>query len=109
MDDVSDEVLLVYQRVVKVANYFLDNARGGISLADLKDFDPTVERIAKNMRLLAMLVRELASDSCGDESIAINAHQCCIIMEQIALAVELEKDSEISELVKVLDMHANGN
>lgn len=109
MDDVSEEVQSVFQRVVKVANYFLANAEGGFSLDDLKDFDPTIERIAKNMRILAMVVRELASDSCGDEGIAINAHQCCIVMEQIALAVELEKEDEIPKLVEMLDMHANGS
>ena len=108
MDGVSEEVQLVYQRVVKVANYFLENANGGLSLDDLKEFDPTVERIARNMRILAMVVRELASDSCGDEDIAINAHQCCIVMEQIALAVELEREDDIPDLVKTLDMHANG-
>lgn len=104
----TEEVRLVYQRVVKVANFFLDNARGGLSLNDLKEFDPSVERIAKNMRLLAMLVRELADDNCDDQSIAINAHQCCIIMEQIALSVELKEESSIPSLVEQLDMHANG-
>jgi hypothetical protein len=98
----------VYQRIVKVANYFLDNAKGGLSLDDLKDFDPTIEKIAKNMRILAMVVRELAGSSYEDEDTAINAHQCCIVMEQIALAVERENESELPNLVKMLDMHANG-
>ena len=94
----------VYERVLKVANIFLKNA-SHLTIDGLKELDPTVEQLAKDLRMLAHIVKALAGDSYDDENMAINAFQCCIIMERIAKCVELEDDAELFSLVQSLEKH----
>lgn len=104
-NQVSEQILDVYSKIVKVADYFLEQAEGGLSFKDLQDFDPNVDTIARNMKILAGMVR-LMSNTLADESVAINAEQCCLAMERIALAVKNEDDSEIAEAIGLLEFHA---
>ncbi len=98
------DTLLVYQRVIGVANYFLENA-SHLKLDDLKEFDPTVEQLAQDLRALATLLKGLAGDSYDDENMSINAFQCCLTMERIAACVEENNEHDLNELVQQLEMH----
>ena len=96
----------VYQRVLAVANFFLTNA-SHLTIGALKDFDPTVEQIATDLRTLANLLEALASDSYEDQNMSVNAFECCLTMKQIADCVETENEQDYENLVKKLEMHTN--
>ena len=78
-----------------------------MSVSDLKDFDPSVEELAKVIKELATILRLLASSSYEDENMAINALQCCFEMEKLAKAVQDEDDSALEEVFRRLEMHVN--
>jgi len=94
----------LYYRIIEVANFFLRNA-SHLTIDALKDFDPSVEVIAKNMRTLATIVKDLAGDNYDDENMAINAFQCCLIMERIADIVAKGEGDDLDSLVKQLELH----
>ncbi len=98
------DILVIYQRVILVANSFTENA-DILTIDILKDFDPSVEIIARNLRFLANIIKDIAGESYEDQDIALNAFQCCLIMEQIADAVAEEDDSKLDDLVKQLEVH----
>lgn len=97
---------LVYQRVLAVANFFLKNA-SHLTFDGLKELNPTVDQIAKDLRTLAKLLKALASDDYDDENMAINASQCCVVMERIARCVESNNEQELSELLRSLEKHVS--
>ena len=98
------ETTLVYQRVIAVANFFLENA-SHLTIDALKEFDPTVEQIARDLRMLSNILKGLAGDSYDDENMSINAFQCCLTMERIARCIEEDNEQELNSLVKQLEMH----
>lgn len=98
------EVEEIYQRVLSVANYFVKNA-SYLTINNLKEFDPTVDQIAKDLRTLANIMKVLAGDNYSDENMAINAFQCCFIMEKIAGCVEKDDEVQLRQLVQDLEMH----
>jgi hypothetical protein len=62
------------------------------------------------LRKLATIIKILSGngDNSGEaESIAINAFQCAIIMEQIAKAVQLGHEDDIGPLMTRLKIHSN--
>ena len=98
----------LYFRVLQVVNYFLESS-SHISVAALKDFDPTVNQLAKSLRVLATILKDLAGESYEDQDMAINAFQCVLIMEQIANLVGSVDDNceqQLELLVKSLEGHA---
>jgi len=105
MDDPSSEVTDLYYRVINVVNFFLENA-ACLTFEALKEFDPSVEKIAKNMRMLANVLKELAGDSYEDEKMALNAFQCCLTMERLADVVAAGDGQDLENLMHELEMHA---
>lgn len=100
------EVRALYERILKVANYFVKNASAsGLTIDGLKKLDPSVQQIAKDMRMLAVIIRGLAGESYEDENMAINAFQCCLIMERLADAVASEQQGQLDALMKELERH----
>ena len=96
----------IYYRIIQVANYFLENA-SHLTIEALKEFDPSVEQLSKDMRMLATVLKDLAGSSYEDESLALNAFQCCLIMERLADAVSQERGDDLDELVRQLEGHTN--
>lgn len=93
----------VYVRVLAIIEFFLKNA-AHLSLAELQNYDPSLEQLAKDVHNLAIILRALAS-GCEDESMAINAIQCCFHMERLAAAVRAEDDSELEQIFRSLELH----
>lgn len=100
----NDEAKKVYWRVLDVTNYFLKNAQY-LTFESLKEFDPSLETIAKRLRFLAGIVKDLGGDNYEDEDMAMNAFQCCLIMEQIAESVTNNHEERIASLMKQLETH----
>lgn len=76
----------------------------------LQEYDPSVEVIASNLRKLATIIKILSGTNGGGEeaeTLAINAFQCAIIMEQIAKAVQLGHEDELEPLMTRLKLHSN--
>lgn len=96
----------VYYRIIQVANYFLENA-SHLTIEALKEFDPSVEQLSKDMRMLATVLKDLAENSYEDENLAMNAFQCCLIMERLADAVSQGRAEDLDELVRLLEVHTN--
>jgi len=96
----------VYRRVLEVTNYFLKNSEL-MTFDNLKELDPNIETIAKALRMLANVLKELAGDSYEDQDMAINAFQCCLIMEQIAHVVMNDHEDGMGELIRQLEMHVS--
>jgi len=96
----------VYYRIIHVANYFLENA-SHLTIEVLKEFDPSVEQLSKDMRMLATVLKDLAGNSYEDENLAMNAFQCCLVMERLADAVSQGRDEDLDELVHLLEVHTN--
>ena len=96
----------LYLKIIAIANYFLKN-NTIITIEELKDFNPTVEELAKLMRELANILKDLAADNYEDENMAINAFQCCLIMEKLADVVKNEDETALEDLIKNLEMHVN--
>jgi hypothetical protein len=100
------DVKQLYYRIIVVANFFLGNA-SHLTVRELQEYDPTVAQIAKDMRTLATILKGLAGDTYEDENMAINALQCCRIMERIADVVASGNEGELEALVKNLELHTN--
>ena len=94
----------LYLKIIAIANHFLKN-NTIITIEELKDFDPSLEELAKLMRELANILKDLAADSYEDENMAINAFQCCLTMEKLADVVNNEDEAALPELIKSLEMH----
>lgn len=100
------DVLDLYYRIIRVANFFLENA-SVLTIQELRRVNPSVAQLAKDMRMLAMILKELATSNYDDTSVAINAFQCCLLMERIADAVEKDDEHLLDELVRQLELHTN--
>ncbi len=98
------DTLTIYQRVLQTVEYFLKNA-AHLTINELKDFDPSIEELAKNLRTLATILGSLASSGYDDEDMAINALQCCLELEKLAQIVQDEQEDELEELFLRLEMH----
>lgn len=94
----------LYYRIISVANFFLENSTE-LTIDALKEFDPSVEQLSKTMRVLATILKDLAGDSYEDEDMALNAFQCCLIMEQLADIVASGDSEKLDDLVRKLEMH----
>jgi hypothetical protein len=100
------EIRGVYLRTLAVANFFVKNATAvGLTLDGLTGLDPSVQQFAHDMRVLSTIIKGLAGGSFEDENMAINAFQCCLIMERIAEAMEARREDQIESLVKDLERH----
>lgn len=74
-------------------------------MKELQNFNPSIEEIAKGVKLLSVLLKEIASESYEDEAMAINAFQCVLILEQITKAVQASDEQKLDSLVKELEKH----
>ena len=94
----------LYLRVLVLADTFLANSKVfRLNIDYLKDVDPSAEEVAKIMNVLADILEGLAGD---DPSIALNAKQCALIMESIAIAIVKGDPSELEALFSMLERHA---
>jgi len=100
------ELRQVYNRMLFVANHFLENA-SHLTLESLKEYDPSVDQISKNMRMLATILKDLAGDNYEDSNMAMNAFQCCLIMERLADAVASNNGDDLETIVKEFEIHVN--
>jgi len=96
----------LYLKIIGIVNFFIEN-NAVITVQALKDFDPSVEELAKIMRLLSTILKDVAADNYEDEAMAINAFQCCLTMERLAEVVKIEDEIALEGLIKELEMHAN--
>lgn len=103
---IDEEIKGLYYRVIDVANFFVTNS-SIITIESLKEHDPSVEEMAKAMRLMATVLKDLAGDSYDDTDMAMNAFQCCLIMEQIADVVADDNEDGLEDLVRQLEVHVN--
>ncbi|TXL12890.1 hypothetical protein BMR04_14870 [Methylococcaceae bacterium HT3] len=94
----------IYYRIINAVNFFLESV-GSITIDGLKEVNPSVERIAKDMRTLSNILKDLAGSSYEDQNLAINALQCCFIMEELAIAVSEEREGDFDELFRKLELH----
>lgn len=101
----GNEVEEIYYRVIAITNIFLKQS-SGLTLEALKDVDPSVEHLARTMRMLATVLKDLAGDNWKDEGMAINAFQCCLTMERLAEAVANSDDGGLSDVLRDLELHA---
>jgi len=101
------EVREIYVKVLQIVEYFLQNA-AHFSIQELKDYDPSVEEIANDIKGLSNILKSFASSSSyEDENMAINAMQCCFEMERLSIAVRNSNQSELDEIFRRLEMHVN--
>lgn len=101
----DEKILDTYYRVVKIADRFLETATG-LSIEALKDYDPSIELIAKNIMKLAEILRIFANDSDHTQNgMAINANQCAITIASIGQAVAASNEDEVLRLLHQLEGH----
>lgn len=97
----------VYVRILTVANYFLVQARL-FSIEELKQAtDPSVSDQVRRIKMLANIIKELAADTYDDESMALNAFQCCLLMERCVIAIDKSDSIELDSLTGQLEKHIN--
>ena len=101
----DEEIQRIYYRVIEITNSFLE-ASSGLTIEGLREFDPSVEKLAKIMRTLATVLKDLAGDSWDDERMALNAFQCCLTMERLAEVVANSDDGGLAEVLRELEIHA---
>lgn len=88
-----------------VAGYFLKNAPF-LTIQDLKDHDPSLTEITRDLRILIAVLQELAvADSYEDERMSINALQCCLTLERLARVVASGREEELDDIYRELEMH----
>ena len=98
----------VYWRILKVVEHFLKSAKSNLTIEALAKLDPTLEEIAEDVKLLAALLRQLAvRDSYEDTNMALNAIQCCNVLERLVETVKCGDQDELDGLVEELEMHVN--
>lgn len=104
--DVESRTL--YYRVIKVVNYFLAEALH-VELKALRDFDPSVAQLAKELRTLSDFLKEIADGDYDNQAIAMNAFQACLVMARIAdlVATEDGRQEDLEAMLRELEMFTN--
>jgi nitrogen-specific signal transduction histidine kinase len=97
------EARQVYNRTLRIVEYFLERATP-LNVSELKDYDPSIEEIARDVHQLAGIIRSLASNEYSEESMAMNALQCCHELERLAIAVRHQRDDVLEDIFSKLDM-----
>jgi hypothetical protein len=96
----------LYLRILRIADEFVKAADSvQLSIPDLTDLDPSVTKIAKHIRQVAHILNSIAVDG-DDEEMAMNAFQCCWVMERIADAIQENDELSLQRFVRSLEMHA---
>ena len=102
-----DELLIqVYRRVFAVVGYFLEAAEPLLTVSgvnNLETIDPTVGQMAQTLRRLHAVIGVLANDSYQQEDMKINALQCVLMMEQIAVCIENSDSEGVVQLISNLE------
>lgn len=106
-----DKLLIdLYHRVFSVVEYFLAEAEPVLTIASLDKLhiiDQTVGQMAKTLRKLHSVIGVLANDSYEQEEIKINALQCVLTMEQIAVGIENSDTDRVIQLINELEKLKN--
>ncbi|MES1933548.1 hypothetical protein T35B1_13116 [Salinisphaera shabanensis T35B1] len=90
----------LYDRVLHTANRFLYSCKH-YEIEALSEEDPTFERVAERMIVLAGIIELLADDfdpMMGQKALEYSAH-----MHKMGLAIKNKENDKLSELVKELD------
>lgn len=104
----TNEARDVYLRILNVADFFIaQSATLNLNMEALQAMNPDARKMAKIMRSLADVLRALAGNDYSDENMAINAFQCCLLMEQIADAIVQQDASLVEVLLSSLEKHVN--
>lgn len=95
----------VYRAVLKMTNGFLIRARGW-EIHEIRAMEnPTLEQVAKELRTLVTIMRDIKDSSYEDDDMEINALQCLLTMEEIVNAVMMDKPELLPGLVRRLEGH----
>lgn len=95
----------IYLRVLNIANSFLTNSKiVSLNIEYLSNIDPSAEKVAEIMHILAKLLEDL---QCDDVNITMNVRQCIWVIEGIANAIVANDSSELQMLFDRLEKHVN--
>lgn len=95
----------VYRAVLGITNKFLAGARGW-QISEIRAMEnPTLEEIAKELRTLVTIMRDIKDSSYEDQDMETNALQCLLIMEQIVNAAMYDRPEILPELLRQLETH----
>ncbi|MDP2505629.1 hypothetical protein [Oceanobacter sp. 3_MG-2023] len=96
--DPRNEVVEIHFQVIRVANHFVKQA-ARFSIEELKEHDdPTYEEIATNVKLIAGILKDVASMGVyGEERLAHNALQAANLMERMATAIEKKDEKALKD------------
>lgn len=100
----------LYDRVLFVVKYFLKEAEPVLTIVSvdtLRTINPSVAQMASTLRRLHSVIGMLANDSYEQEEIKINALQCVLLMEQIAIGIERSDNDRILDLITQLEKLIN--
>ena len=96
----EDAVAILYDRILHVCNRVMHQCRN-YSIAMLKLEDPSLAKIAQQMRQMANIIRIIAPDN--DPLVSQKAGDYCDLLTKIAIAVENEDEVRLSQLVTELE------
>jgi hypothetical protein len=96
----------LYLKIITIADFFLRN-NACMSIQALQDYDPSLDELAKIMRSLANMLKDVAAGGYEDEAMAINAFQCCLLMERLADVVKEGDEGALADLIREFEMHVN--
>ena len=95
----------LFQKSITIINNFT-NEISYLSLDSLKNLDPSIDKMAQTIKLVANFLKTIASEPFYDENKAINIFQCSLIMERMAASVKDNNLKEFRSLLKELEKHA---
>lgn len=104
--DQSETIRQIYYRVISLTNSILRES-SVLTIEALREVDPSVEQLARTMRLLATVLKDLAGDSWDDEKMALNAFQCCLTMERLAEIVANSDHDGLDKVLRDLELLTN--
>lgn len=106
--DQDQDTRTLYLRVLTIASDFVQQADGvELSIATLRELNPSASKIARHIRMVANIINDIATDGFDDENMAMNAFQCCFLLERIAEAIAEGDELGLQKLVRSLEKHSN--
>jgi hypothetical protein len=75
-------------------------------LDKLKNLNPSIDKMAQTIKLVANFLKTIASEPFYDENKAINMFQCSLIMERMATSVKDNDLKGFKLLLKELEKYA---
>ncbi len=102
---INDEFAKLFQDSIRLINVFVEET-SYLFIGELEILDPSVEEMARTVKLFSMFLKEIASEPFYDENKATNIFQCSLIMSRMSDAVKAENLALYQELSKELTQHA---